>query len=91
MVQQESASMVYKAANNQAPVYRTILFNRVSSATNRFICNLEVNIRPLRLKTKHGQNCFAYKGAMIWNSLSYDYTNSFQSFKLKLKTMLVEK
>ena len=92
MVHQESASMVYKAVNNQAPIYLTTLFNRVSSVTNRVLRNCELNIRPPRLKTKHGQNCFAYRGASVWNSLPSDckIANSFQSFKMKLKTMLAE-
>ena len=54
MVHQESASMVYKAVNNQTPIYLTTLFNRVSSVTNRVLRNCELNIRPPRLKTKHG-------------------------------------
>ena len=92
VVHQESASMAYKTVNNQAPIYLTTLFNRVSSVTNRLLRNCELNIRPPRLKTKHGQNCFAYRGASVWNSLPSDckIANSFQSFKMKLKTMLAE-
>ena len=72
MVRQESASMVYKAVNKQTPIYPTTLFNRLSSVTNRFIRNSELNIRPPRLKTKYGQNCFAYRGPIVWNSLPND-------------------
>ena len=92
MIYQESASMVYKGVNNQSPIYLTILFNIVSSITNRSLRNSELNIRPPRLKTKHGRNCFAYRGPMVWNSLPNDWkkANSFQSFKMKLKPMLVE-
>ena len=92
MIYQESASMVYKAVNNQAPIYLTTLFNRVSSVTSRSLRNSELNIRPPRLKTKHGQNCFAYRGAMVWNSLPSDCkkANSFQSYKMKLKAMLAK-
>ena len=82
----------YKAVNNQAPIYLTTLFNRVSSVTSRSLRNSELNIRPPRLKTKHGQNCFAYRGAMVWNSLPSDCkkANSFQSYKMKLKAMLAK-
>ena len=34
MLHQESTSMIYKTVNNQAPIYLTTLFNRVSSVTN---------------------------------------------------------
>ena len=37
MVHQESARMVYKAVNNQAPIYLAIIFNRVSSVTDLFV------------------------------------------------------
>ena len=50
----------------------TTLFNRVSSVTIRSLRNSELNIRPPRLKTKHGQNCCAYRAAMVWNSLPND-------------------
>ena len=55
MIYQKSASMVYKAVNNQAPVILITFFNRVSSVTNRSRCNSELIVRPPRLKTKHGQ------------------------------------
>ena len=92
MVHQESASMVYKAVNDQLPINLTTLFNRVSSVTNRSLRNSEFNIKPPRLKTRFGQNFSAYKGAMAWNSLSNDCkkATTFQSFKMKLKTMLIE-
>ena len=85
--------MVYKAVNDEAPIYLTTFFNRVSSVTNRSLRISELDIRPPRLKTKHGQNCSAYRGAIVWNSLSNDckkLATTFQSFKMKLKTMLVE-
>ena len=91
MIYQEYASMVCKAVNNQALIYLTTLFNRVSSVTIRSLRNSELNIRP-HLKTRHGQNCFTYRGAMAWNSLPSDCkkANSFQSFKMKQKPMLAK-
>ena len=72
MVHQESASTVYKTVNVQAPIYITSLFHRLSSVMNRSLRNSELNLAPPRLKTKHGQNCFAYRGTVVWNSLSND-------------------
>ena len=60
MVYKESASMVYKAVRNKAPIYRTTLFNRVSSVTNRTLPSSKLNVRSPWLKIKHGQNCFAH-------------------------------
>ena len=39
------------------------------------------------MKTKFGQNSFAYRGATIWNSLPNDCrtTHTFATFKVKLK------
>ena len=62
MVHKESASKVYKAVNDQAQVCLTALFSSVSSVGNRSLRNSELNVRPPRLRTKHGQICFAYGG-----------------------------
>ena len=42
----------------------------ISAVTNRMLPNL--NLRPPRMKTKFGQNNFAYRGAKMWNSLTND-------------------
>ena len=44
------------------------------------------------MKTKFGQNSFAYRGAKIWNSLPNDCrkSNAFPTFKRKLKAMLAK-
>ena len=90
MIRQESAGMVYKAINGQAPVYLSSLFNRISAVTNRMLRNSNLNLRPPRMKTKFGQNSFAYRGATIWNSLPDDCrtAHTFATFKVKLKAML---
>ena len=62
MIKQESASKVYEALNAEAPVYVTEQFNRASDIMIRNLCNSYLNLRPPRFKTKHGQNCFSYKG-----------------------------
>ena len=40
MIQQEIVGMVYKAINNEAPEYFTVLFNGVSDITGRTIVML---------------------------------------------------
>ena len=42
------------------------------------------------MKTKFGQNSFAYRRATIWNSLPNDsrMAHTFSTFKVKLKAML---
>ena len=50
MIQQGSVGMVYKAINNQAPEYLSVLFDRASAMTGRTIRNVNINLRPPRLK-----------------------------------------
>ena len=92
MKQKESASMVYKALNAEAPVYLTEQFDRISDITKRSLHSSNLNLRPPRLKTTHGQSCFAYRGTVNWNSLPREikFPRTFDSFKRKLKAMLAE-
>ena len=62
MIRQESARMVYKAINGQAPLYLSSLFNSIFAGKNRMLRNSNLNLGPPRMKTKFGQNCFAYRG-----------------------------
>ena len=84
--------MVYKALNAEAPPYLAEQFTRVSAVTSRTLRSSNLNLRPPRLKSRHGQHCFAYRGSSVWNSLPSDIKSSrtFGSFKRKLKAMLVE-
>ena len=90
MIWQESASMVYKAINGQAPPYLSSLFNSISAVTNIMLCNSNLNLRPPRMKTKFGQNSFAFREATIWKSLPNDCRTAhiFPAFKVRLKAML---
>ena len=45
MIQQETVG-IYKAINNQAPEYLSVLFNRVSVMTGRTIRNANINLTP---------------------------------------------
>ena len=92
MIMQESASMVYKALNSEASFYLTEQFNRVSPITSRTLHGSNLSLRPPRLKSRNGQNCFAYRGSSVWNSLPSEIKSSrtFGSFQRKLKAMLAE-
>ena len=87
MIQQETVGMVYKAINNQALEYLSVLFNRVSAMTGRTIRNAKINLRPLLLNTTLAHNCFAYRRALLWNNLPTEIKSgkSYESFKSKLK------
>ena len=50
MIPQENVGMVYKAINNQAPEFLSVLFNRVSVLTGRTIRNANINLRPPAVK-----------------------------------------
>ena len=69
MLQKETVGMVYKAINKQAPEYLSVLFNRFSAMTGRTKRNANINLRPRRINTTLGQDCFAHRGALLWNSL----------------------
>ena len=54
--------MVYEVINGHVPPYLSRHFNSISAVTNRMVLNSNLDLRPSRMKTKFGQNCFAYKG-----------------------------
>ena len=87
MIQQETVGMVYKANNNQAPEYLSVLFNRVSAMTGRTISTDNINLRPPRLNTTLVHNCFARRGAFLWNNLPTEIKSakSYESFKNRLQ------
>ena len=68
-IQQETVGMVYKAINNQAPEYLSVMFNRVSAMTGTTIRNANINLRPPRVNTTLAHNCFAQRGALLRNNL----------------------
>ena len=87
MIQQETVGMVYKAINNQAPEYLSVLFNRVSVMTGSTIRNASINLRPPRLNTTLAHNCFTHRRALLWNNLPTEIKSakSYESFKNRLK------
>ena len=62
MIRQESASMVYKAINGQAPTYLSSLFNSISAVTNRMLRNSNLNLRPPRMEKNLGRTALHTRG-----------------------------
>ena len=50
-------------------------------------------IKASKVKSRHGQNCFAYRESSAWDSLPSEIKSSraFGSFQKRLKAMLAEK
>ena len=84
--------MVYKASNSEASMYLAEQFTRVSDIINRNLHSSSLSKRPPRLRSRNGQNCFAYRGSPVRNSLPSEIKSSktFGSFQRKLKAMLAE-
>ena len=84
---------VYKALTAEAHLYLKEQFTRVSTITSRTLRGSNLSLCPPRLKSRQSQNCFAYRGSSVWNSLSNEIKSSrtFESFQKKLKAMLAEK
>ena len=92
MTKQDTADMVYTLLNAEAPIYLAEQFTRVSDITSKTLRSSNLSVRPPRLKPRNGQNCFAYRGTSIWNSLPSEI-KSFRtcgSFQSKLKAMPAE-
>ena len=84
--------MVYKVLNSEAPIYLAEQLTRVSDITSSTLRSSNLSLRPPRLRSRNGQNCFAYRGSSIWNSLPSEMKSSrtFGSFQKKLKAILAE-
>ena len=61
MIKQESAGMVYKAVNAEAPIYLAGQFTRVSDITSRALRSSNLSGRPPRLKSRNGQTILIIK------------------------------
>ena len=68
-------------------------FTRVSTIASRILRGSNLSLRPPKLKSRHGQNCFAHRGSSVWNSLPNELKSSgtVRSFWKKLKAMLAKK
>ena len=79
----ETAMMVYRSMNNEAPSYLTSLLKRSSRNTVRELRNTKNDLKLSLLKTSSGQKCFSYRGTRLWNNLSADATNAQTKFQFK--------
>ena len=84
--------MVYRALNAEATIYLAEQITRVSHITSRTLRSSNLSLRPPRLISRNAQNCFAYRGSSIWNSLPSEIKSSrtFGSFRRILKAMIAE-
>ena len=75
--------MVYKTVNNQAPIYLTEMFVRLSDTCKRELGHTITDLVVPRRKSAFGQKCFSYKGAKLWNNLSVEVksSKSYEIFK----------
>ena len=70
LIETETARIVFRSINEEAPNYLTALFDRLSDISVRELRNTNTDLKLPRLKTCSGQRCFAYRGAQLWNNLS---------------------
>ena len=81
--------MVYKSVNNQAPIYLTEMFARLSDVCKRELRNTKTDLTVPRRKSAFGQKCFSYKGANLWNDLSVEVKSSkcYMKYSKNVSTM----
>ena len=91
LIKEESAKIVFKSPNNLAPDYMKGLFVKNSQNYTRVLRNTHGDLRTPFLQTNGSQNCFAYRGAKIWNSLDTELKqiSTLGSFNRKLKMKLL--
>ena len=92
LIESETLKMVYKSVNNQAPIYLTEMFVRLSDACKRELRNTKTNLAVPRRKSAFGQKCFSYKGAKLWNNLSVEVksSKSYEIFKKRINNANTE-
>ena len=72
----ESARIVYKSLNGDAPSYISDVFAKVNVSTTRPLRNADYDLRVPFLRTTTGQRCFSYQGAKLWNGFSKKTKNT---------------
>ena len=79
----KTLKMGYKSVNDQAPIYLTEMFVRLSDSWKRELYNSKTDFAVPRRKSAFGQKCFSHKGAKLWNDLSVEVksSKSFEIFK----------
>ncbi len=64
------ALLMYKIANNDAPMYLTSQFSKRSQMHDYNVRGSQVNFSLPKPSTNFMKNSLAYSGAVTWNSLS---------------------
>ena len=84
--------MVYKSVNDQAPIYLTEMFARLSDTCKRELRNTKTDLTVPRRKSAFGQKCFSYEGAKLWNDLSIEVksSKSYEIFKKRINNANTE-
>ena len=80
------AKIMYKIANNVAPIYLTDLFQMRGSANN--LNNAQLKLRSMsnrnflipKLKINLFKHSFSYSGALVWNSIPQKNSSTIESF-----------
>ena len=65
LIYMETATMVCRSIDNEAPDYLSTLFERLSQKTTKELRNIKTDLKLPLLKTSNGQNCFSYRGARL--------------------------
>ena len=79
----ETATMVNRSINNEAPEYLSTFFERLSQNTIKELRNTKTDLKLPILKTSTGQKCFSYRGARLWNNLSANVKRAQTQYQLK--------
>ena len=92
LIESETIKMVYKSVNNQAPIYHTEMFARLSDICKRELCNTKTDLTVPRRKSAFSQKCFSYKGAKLWNYLSVEVKSlkSYEIFRKRINNANTE-
>ena len=70
LIDMETATMVYRSINNEAPDWFSTLFESLSQNAIKELRNTKTDLKFPLLKSSNGQKCFSYRGARLWNNLS---------------------
>ena len=92
LIESETLKKVYKSVNNQAPIYLTEMFVRLSDACKGELRNTKTDFAVPRRKSAFGQKCFSYKCAKLWNDLSVEVksSKSYEIFKKRINNANTE-
>ena len=72
----DSARIVYKSLNVDAPSSMSDMFTKANVSTTRSLRNSNCDLRVAFLRMTTGQRYLSYKGAKLWNSFSKETKNT---------------